>query len=294
MLNHPVTKLPRVPFWKASAWLLALGVCASPEWSCLAGDSPKKTTIEQVPAAARKTIREEAGNAAIGEIQPEEEDGRNVFTVTLTEAGHDRQLTVAADGTLLSKDVPLEDAPPPVRNTVQGQLKGGKLESIAKTFDENEIYYEATITRKDGSERSLTVGLDGKLLSVDMSLDEIPGAVRKTIETSLGTGKLENISHMFEDGENSYYVEFSQDGKERDLSVAEDGKLQSMEVFLPDLAAAVQKTINDKIGSGTIVRIDKSFEARDGVFPYEIEGRKDGKPFNFSVSARGKFLGMDE
>lgn len=289
-----MTKLPRAPWRKASAWLLALGVCASPEWSSLAGNSPKKTTIEQVPAAARKTIQEEAGQAAIEEIQPDQEDGRNVYTVTLAEAGHERQLTVAADGTLLSKDVPLEETPPPVRNTVQGQLKGGKLESIAKTFDDNDIYYEATIIRKDGTERSVTVGLDGKLLSADMSLDEIPAAVRKTIDTSLGTGKLKNVAHMFEDGETSYYVEFTRDGKERDLSVAEDGKLQSMEVFLPELADAVQKTINDKIGDGAIVRIDKSFEARNGVFPYEIEGRKDGKPFNFSVAPRGRFLGMDE
>jgi hypothetical protein len=40
--------------------------------------------------------------------------------------------------------------------------------------------------------------------------------------------------------------------------------------------------------------VDKSFDARRGVLPYEIEARKDGKPFNFSVGPKGRFLGMDD
>jgi hypothetical protein len=31
-----------------------------------------------------------------------------------------------------------------------------------------------------------------------------------------------------------------------------------------------------------------------GVFPFEVEGRKDGKPFDFSVGPKGRFLGMDD
>jgi hypothetical protein len=56
----------------------------------------------------------------------------------------------------------------------------------------------------------------------------------------------------------------------------------------------VQKTIREKIGTGKILRIDKSFERRSKTLPYEVEGMKNGKPFNFSVGAAGKFLGMDE
>ena len=45
---------------------------------------------------------------------------------------------------------------------------------------------------------------------------------------------------------------------------------------------------------GRILRIDKSFEPRQGVLPCEIEAHKEGKPFNFSVGPKGRFLGMDE
>ena len=45
---------------------------------------------------------------------------------------------------------------------------------------------------------------------------------------------------------------------------------------------------------GTVLRVDKSFVKERGVDPFEVEGRKDGKPFDFSVGPRGKFLGMNE
>jgi len=273
---------------------LILFLCCAPARNIPAGNSPKTILIQDVPSAARKTIQTEQGHAALGEIQLGEEDGKKTYTVNLTEDGHERELIVAEDGTLLSKEVTLEETPPPVRNTIQGQLRQGSLESIEKTLDDDEINYEVTMTAKDGTERSFTVGVDGKLLSVQTTLAEVPAPVRKAIESGIGTGKLESIDHMFEDDGTSYYVEFSREGKVRDLSVGEDGRLQSMQVFLSETPAAVQSTIKDKLGSGQIVRIDRSFEQRNGVFPYEIEGRKDGKPFNFSVGPRGKFLGMDD
>jgi hypothetical protein len=260
----------------------------------LAEEPAKTIPLQQVPPAARKAIQDELGHATLGEIQPGEEDGKKTYTVNLTEDGHERELTVAEDGTLLSKEVSLEQTPPPVRNTIRGQLRQGTLVSIARTIEDDEINYEVTMSIKDGTERTFTVGVDGKLLSMEMTLADMPAEIRKTIETGIGSGKLESIDHMFEDDGNSYYVEFSREGKARDLSVAEDGKLQSVQVFLSETPPAVQKTINDKLDTGTIIRIDRSFESRNGVFPYEIEGRKDGKPFNFSVGPRGRFLGMDD
>ena len=65
-------------------------------------------------------------------------------------------------------------------------------------------------------------------------------------------------------------------------------------MILDELTPDVQKTIKEQIGTGTIVRIAKSFELKKKVQPYEVEGRKDGKPFDFSVGPQGRFLGRDE
>ena len=201
---------------------------------------------------------------------------------------------MAEDGTLASVEVLLEETPIPVQRSIKGQVGEGTIEVIEKSFDEDEISYDVDIKRKDRAERSFSVALDGKLQAIQVVLEETPAAVRKTVEASLGTAKLEGIYHVFEEGEASFYVEVGRDGKLRDFSVAENGKLQSVQVFLSETPAEVQSTIKEKLGNGKLLRVDKSFDARRGVLPYEIEARKEGKPFNFSVGPRGRFLGMDD
>ena len=200
---------------------------------------------------------------------------------------------MAEDGTLLSVEVALDETPIPVQRTIKAQVGEGTIENVEQSFDEDEISYDVDIKRKDGAERSFSVTLAGRLQALQVALEETPAAVRKIIETSLGSAKLEDIHHIFEEGETSYYVEVRRDGKLRDFSVAENGKLESVMVFLSETPAEVRSTINEKIGTGKLLRVDKSFEARRGVLPYEIEARKDGKPFNFSVGPKGRFLGMD-
>jgi hypothetical protein len=272
--------------------VLCLWLCGASQ--VRAGEDAKTIPIQQAPVAVQKAIRAEARSGEFGEVQPNVEDGKTNYAVTIREDGHERDVTVAADGSLVSKEVTLEEVPPPVRNTINGQLHKGTLESIEKNFEDTDIDFEVNVTATNGTERTFTVGLDGKLENEKTELEDMPDGVRKTIQTNIGSGKLEDVYHMFEEDGNSYYAEYMRDGKERDLSVGEDGKLQSMEVFISEIPPSAQKTITDKIGDGEIVRIDKSFEPRNGVLPYEIEGKKDGKPFNFSIGPRGRFLGMDD
>src|SRR5439155_813705 len=121
-----------------------------------------------------------------------------------------------------------------------------------------------------------------------------PPAALKTIGTHARDGKVENIYRLTEKGAVSYDAEVNEDGKMRDVVVAPDGKLESVQVFFSEVPAPAQKTIREKIGNGRIVRIDRNSTPRQGVQPFEVEGRKDSKPFNFSVGPRGRFLGMDE
>jgi uncharacterized membrane protein YkoI len=262
--------------------------------STMAGALGEGVLLRELPKAAQKTIREQLQGATLGEIERNTEDGKVTFTVNITRAGEEREFTVAEDGKLLSMDVGLEETPPEVQKTIKAQVGQGKLENISKTFEDDAINYEVDMTTTNDAERSFTVALDGRLTSAQLSLEETPPAVQRTIKAHLGNGKLGDIYRLLEDGEISYSVELTRDGKSADLSVAPDGKLQSEQVALEDTPEAVQKTIQEKLGDGKVVRIDKSFELKHGVFPYEIEARKDGKPFKFSVGPKGRFLGTDE
>jgi len=272
--------------------VLLLFFCTS--LSLCAAETPKTLSIHQLPPAVQKTAKEELGDSKLVQIEQDEEDGETIYTITRKVKDQDRYFTVTADGTLTAVEVTLDETPPPVQNTIKGQVRDGALDNIEKTFEGNDINYEVDMTTKSGADRSFTIALDGKLTSLQVTLDEIPAPARKTINEHVGNGKLIDIFRLTEGNETSYDAEVEHDGKLRDIIVSPSGKLESMQVSLTGIPPEAQKTIKEKIGNGKIIRIDQSFTPRRNVLPFEVEGRKDGKPFNFSVGPKGRFLGMDE
>ena len=260
----------------------------------VAAEVRKVVTIAGLPAAVQRTIQTQAGNGRLGEIERVEEDGEVSFEAVITKDGRERDITVGEDGSLWSLEVTLAETPAAVQKTVKAQVGAGQIVSIDKTFDFGEVAYEVTMTAKDGQERAFTVQENGTLSSIEVALAETPAAVQKTITGQVGAGKLDGITKFFDEGGIYEVGMTAADGREREFSVRADGRMLSIKVTLAETSPEVQKTIREQIGTGKILRIDKSFERRNKTLPYEVEGMKDGKPFNFSVGAAGKFLGLDD
>ena len=118
---------------------------------------------------------------------------------------------------------------------------------------------------------------------------------KKPSPAQLSGGKLAGIDKNFTDDGINFDVEMTtKDGQEKSFTVAANGNLSNVEVTLEETPRPVQRTIRNQIGDGKILEIDRSFVEERGVFPYEIQGRKDGRPFYFSVGPHGRFLGVDE
>jgi hypothetical protein len=278
-----------IPLAPALALLLELASAA-----VQGAETSKSLSLHQVPAVVKTAIEEHAEGWKLGEIVREENDGEVTFTASIGKGGKESSFKVAEDGFLLSVELELEDLPAAVQKTINAQVGDGTMESIEKNFEEAEPSYDVEFTRQDGAERFLSVGEDGKLKVLEIALDETPPAVRKTIEANLRKGKLKAVYRLSEKEQISYDAEIAVEEKQRDVVVRSDGKLQSVQVFLSETPAPVQETSRARLGEGKLLRIDKSFEQRMGVQPYEVEARKGGKPFNFSVGPRGRFLGRDE
>ncbi len=260
----------------------------------VAAEVRKAVPFSTLPQAVQRTIQKQVGNAVPAEAERVEEDGDVTFDVEITVGGRERDITVAEDGSLLSIEVSFAETPVAVQKAVRAQVGTGALVSVDKIFDGSDTSYDVVMTTKDGQERAFTVEENGTVSSLEVGLAETTPAVQKAITAQVGTGKLATITRIFDEA-TSYDVDMTAaDGKEREFSVVNDGKLLSIRVTLGELNAAVQKTIREQIGSGKILRIDKSFQRRSKTLPYEVEGMKDGKRFNFSVGEAGKFLGLDE
>ena len=85
----------------------------------------------------------------------------------------------------------------------------------------------------------------------------------------------------------------TKDGEERELSLAQDGKLLSEEVTLAEVPKPVQKTIHNRVGKGQIYRIDKCFGEKNEV-TFEVMARKEGKRLDFTVGPHGRFLRLNK
>lgn len=179
------------------------------------------------------------------------------------------------------------------QSAIKSLVGDGSLEEIDENLDDTETNYDVVFTNKVGQEKTDTIADDGTLESAEVALSETPDAVNKKITAQIADGKLESVDENFEDATN-YDVTFTtKDGREDGFTVELDGSLSSEQVVLDEIPAPAQKTIKNQIGDGKILRVDKSFVKEKGVLPFVVLGRKDGRPFNFSVGPRGRFLGMD-
>ena len=278
-------------------WLIILfciGCAATP--AALADDRSTPVALPETPAAVQKAINARVGDGTLGEIERSTDGGATVYDVGLVaKDGQDRDFTVAEDGTLMSTQVTLVETPAAVQKSIQTLAKQGQVDSIDKSLDGLNTTYDIGLTTKDGQEKGFTLDDGGMLLSLETSLAETPAAVQKTIQSELADGKMERVDKMFgEDGITYDVAATAKNGREKSFSVAEDGKLISRRVTLEETPRAVRRTIKERIGDGTILRIDRSFVEDKGVMPYEVQGRKDGKPFDFSVGPAGRFLGRDD
>jgi uncharacterized membrane protein YkoI len=273
----------------AAVFLLVTG-------TAFAVDDAKPVTISETPPAVQKAIAARTGDGKLDEIDRNNENGETIFEVNfVTKAGDERDFTVADDGTLLSLGVSLAETPVAVQKTIRAQAGGWEVAGINKNVADADISFDVEVT-KDGQEKSFNVANDGVLSSQEVALTETPAAVQAAIKTQLGDGRLMSIEEDFDPAGNSFDVEaVAQDGGKKSFSLAPDGRLLSEEVTLEKLPPPARKTIREKIGDGKILRIDRSLsEKKAGVLPYQVEGRKGGKPFDFSVGPHGRFLGMDD
>jgi len=185
------------------------------------------------------------------------------------------------------------EIPPAVQKAIQAKLGGNTLDAIEKTLDSDETTYVVEITTKDGRESQVTIADDGELLEEEIALSQAPAPVQKTVAAQIGNGTLTMLVKIF--GEKiTYDADFTKDGKDRAVTIASNGALLSVKISLAETTAAAQQTILEKVGNGRIVSVWKSFEKRENVLPFKVVSVKDGKPFDFSVSPKGRFLGLDE
>jgi uncharacterized membrane protein YkoI len=262
--------------------MLSVGAAAA---CALADDGRETVPFAAVPMAVQKAIQAQASGGEPGEVTIDQSRGEKTYRAAISKDGKPCAITVREDGHVVSRETALEDTPAAVQKTIQQRLIArGPLLGISHLLDDDEIAYDVRIGVR-GQPRVFSVEDDGSLVSEEVSLDETPPAVQKTILGQIGSGALSSIGQSLDDDDVSYDVEMRLDGKVRTFSVEQDGALLASEIDFAELPTAVQKAADAIRGQDTVKSVEKQID--DGDITYEIQIVKDGKARGFDFRGDG-------
>jgi uncharacterized membrane protein YkoI len=120
--------------------------------------------------------------------------------------------------------VQMKDLPEAVQKTVQEQTKTAKLRGLAKEIEDGKTFYEAETT-VNGKSRDILIDPTGAVVEVEepVSLDSLPEAARKAIQTKAGSGKILKVESVTKGSIVSYEAVVQKNGKKSEVAVNADG-----------------------------------------------------------------------
>lgn len=132
-----------------------------PVW---AQDQPEaKVKLQELPPAVQEAIKAHSKGATVRGFAKEVKDGRALYEVELSVKGFTRDLTLDAQGKVITDEqqTTLSDIPAAARAAIQKAATGGKLTLVEKVIAGSSTFYEGHIT-KAGKEIEIKVDANGK------------------------------------------------------------------------------------------------------------------------------------
>jgi uncharacterized membrane protein YkoI len=166
----------------ALAVFLGLALCLALAVAGMAekGEKEQKVTLDQLPAAVRATLENQAQGGTIDDIEVETKDGKVVYEADVVKNGATIKVKIAEDGTLISakpkgkhcegkkekNEVPVtfDQLPPAVQATLRAQVGNGTLGDISRVTKHDKVFYEADVTN-NGTTIEVKIAEDGTLIA---------------------------------------------------------------------------------------------------------------------------------
>lgn len=141
-------------------------------------------------------------------------------------------ITVAMSAGLLSfasfaaeSKVKMENLPPAVQQAVKAEeSKGAKLVGLGKEVENGKTIYEAEL-KVDGHNKDVSFDTAGKVVSVEeeVTLASLPEPARAAIQKAVGTGKLQKVESVQENGTTFYEAAIKKGLKSSEFKVDAKG-----------------------------------------------------------------------
>ena len=154
--------------WKIAALVLSCAIASqAATQQAPAQEKERKLKRSELPTAVQKTVDQESQGATIRGYSSETDNGQLEYEVAMTVRGHNRDVTIAADGAVveIEEEIALDSLPAPVRTGLLHLAGSGKILNVETLTKRGALVaYEAHV--RTGAKRSeIQVGPDGKPLA---------------------------------------------------------------------------------------------------------------------------------
>jgi hypothetical protein len=153
--------------WTIAALFLTCAIASQAATQQATQEREKKLKRSDLPAAVQKTVDQESQGATIRGYSSETDNGQLVYEIEMRVHGHNRDVLVAGDGSVLEieEQVALDSLPAPVRSGLRQLAGRGRITEVESlTKHGTLVAYEAQV--RTGAKRSeIQVGPDGKPLA---------------------------------------------------------------------------------------------------------------------------------
>ncbi len=138
-----------------------------------AEEEDKPVKFADLPAAVAKAIKAAAGDAKLKSIVLGDEDGTPAYEAVWNANGHQHEIAVAKDGTVLGLEeiITLAEAPEVIRTAIEKEAGKNKVLEVEKVLEKGKTVYEASIEKGKGKV-VVTFDTKGKVLERENPADE--------------------------------------------------------------------------------------------------------------------------
>jgi uncharacterized membrane protein YkoI len=145
---------------------------------------------------------------------------RTGFAVTLASG----MLLIPTGHAAAERRIRMRNLPIAVQQAVKDQSKGATIRGLTKEVENGKTEYEAELT-VNGHGKDISFDAEGRIVSVEeeVPLASLPEAARGAIQKAAGTGKLQKVESVTENGTSFYEATIRTAGKSSEIKVAANG-----------------------------------------------------------------------
>jgi len=131
------------------------------------------------------------------------------------------------------RKVKMQDLPKAVQKTVLEQSKGATIRGLSKEVEHGKTYYEIEL-KVGGHGKDILIDFAGAIVEVEeeVTMDSLPAAVKTTIESKAGKGKIRKVESLTKNNAViAYEAHVDTAGKKSEIKVGPEGKLIGSENY---------------------------------------------------------------